>query len=634
MSDSSLEELKSHPKVLDLYLSRLRLKKESSTRYRGTCPFHSENTPSFDVFQHQNRWIHKCLGCGAAGSVLDLVQKTDNVDFKEAVRITREFCSEWASAKPQVESVFKSVGENETKKFRTFSEQEYAKLEQSLANNKAAQTWLLESRGISLETAKRLRLGYRQDVGKLCGDSNSEVANKGWIAFPTFDRGNITSIKYRSLAAKIFCKQPGMKTELFNLSDIDFLEPVFLVEGEFDAAALSQSGFRSVSLPNAQYNPTPSDKDLLLQAECVILAGDNDGAAGTKLMQRLWSEMQERTFLLSWPTGIKDANAFWDKCGREISVFRTKINELVNEAKAKPMQGVYDIRQSLLHHEHTNLISHPDRLRMPWKSVEEMAIILPGTVTVIYSTDSGMGKSTMAIQASIYAAKHGEVVLNYQAEMSSHQLDTIFTSHLLRKDRRTLGSEDYKAAGRLLGDDFKYYIGRDTSLTTITEVLDLVEKGIRRFGATVTILDNLHFLCRNESDPIKAQANAMQRITNLTARYGQKFILIHQARKADQNHKRKVTHVSDLDGSKAVQNDASTILSIHREEIKFDKNDEAEAGTSEYDPITEIRLQKARDKGEGKAYAKLMFLGEYCTFSEIIPDSFEFSAPEPHYQTA
>ena len=164
--------------------------------------------------------------------------------------------------------------------------------------------------------------------------------------------------------------------------------------------------------------------------------------------------------------------------------------------------------------------------------------------------------------------------------------------------------------------DVKYYIGRNTSFTSMTEVLDLIEAAARRFGATVAVLDNLHFLSRNEQDPIKAQANAMQRITNMAASLDLKFILVHQARKADQNHKRKVTHVSDLDGSKAVQNDSSTIFSIHREEIKHARDGE-NLGSNEYDPVTEIRLQKIREKGPGKSFAQLMFLGKICTFSEV-----------------
>ena len=117
-----------------------------------------------------------------------------------------------------------------------------------------------------------------------------------------------------------------MGTYLFNAATIDYLEPVFLVEGELDALTLEQAGFRAVSLPNATYQPTPADKDLLLSAEYVVLAGDND-EAGKKAMEKLWREMKEpASFLLQWPAGIKDANEFFlETCKGSMSVFRTKI---------------------------------------------------------------------------------------------------------------------------------------------------------------------------------------------------------------------------------------------------------------------------------------------------------------------
>ena len=468
-----------------------------------------------------------------------------------------------------------------------------------------------------METAQRLRVGFRQDVGRLAGDVNMDISARGWLAFPTFSGDLVSSLKYRSVARKAFTKQPGMATEVFNLGTIDMLEPVFLVEGEFDALTLEQAGYKAVSLPNAQYQPTPVDKDLLLSAEYVVLAGDNDDA-GKKAMGKLFREMRERTYLLQWPGNVKDANQFFlETCSGDLSVFRTKINSLVSTAKSKPMEGVYDARQRLLTQDRESSIGHPNRLKFSLPALDAMAIIDPGTVTTFYSTDSGMGKTTLVFQETLHAAiAHKEVVVNYQAEMSPDQIDTILTSHLLRKDRLTLTAEDYKAAGKLIPAGTQYYIGRNTSFTSMTEVLDLIEAAARRFGATCCVLDNLHFLSRGEQDPIKAQANAMQRITNMAGSLDLKFILVHQARKADQNHKRKVTHVSDLDGSKAVQNDSSTIFSIHREEIKHARDEES-SGSNEYDPITEIRLQKIREKGPGKSYCQLMFLGGICTFSEI-----------------
>ena len=234
-----------------------------------------------------------------------------------------------------------------------------------------------------------------------------------------------------------------MTTELFNKQTIDMMEPVFLVEGEFDALTFEQAGYKAVSLPNAQYQPTPEDKDLLLSAEYVILAGDNDDA-GRKAMTKLFREMRERTYLLQWPDKIKDSNQFYlEECKGDISVFRTKITALTQAAKSKPMEGVYDVRQRLLTQDREASVGHPNRFRFSLPVLDEMAIIDPGTVNTFYSTDSGMGKTTLVFQETLHAAiANKEVVVNYQAEMSPDQIDTILTSHLAPE-----GSSDFDRRG-------------------------------------------------------------------------------------------------------------------------------------------------------------------------------------------
>lgn len=625
---SDLEEIKKSPAVLRLFTDRMKLRREGK-ELLGLCPFHNEKTPSFRVFQDQGTYLYKCFGCPekSSGSVLDFVARFDKISLSAAIKKVKEYVeSSWDSQGEKVSSAFQPVSQEESKVQKTYSEEEYRKLENALANCPEAQSYLLSERGISYETAKRLRLGYRQDVGRLAGTANADIANHGWISFPTFDVDHVqhkvhaNSIKYRTICSgrKAFTKQPGMDTALFNLETVDFLEPVYLVEGEFDAAVLEQAGFRAVSLPNATTQVTPEWKDALLKADCVILAGDND-PAGIKLMNKLFKEMP-RTYWLKWPGQCKDANQFFlENCKRDSGLFTKRIEELTTEARSNPVEGIYDIKQSLLTATHSGS-DNPDRLRFPWPSIDNMAIITPGTVTTIYSSESGQGKTSFVLQATLDAAmKHGEIVLNYQAEMMMSQIHTYVASYLLRKDRLTLTEEDFKRASGMIGSDVKYYVGRSTSLTTIGEVIDLLEMAVKRFSATVVVLDNLGFLCRNETDQVKAQANAMQRLTNLAGSYSLKLILVHQARKADQNHKRKVAHVSDLDGSKAVQNDSSFVFNIHRDEIKHSRTDETE-NSNEYDPLTEIRLQKAREKGPGGSYAKLMFLGSICAFAELSHD--------------
>lgn len=53
--------------------------------FKGRCPFHSEKTPSFTIFDGGHRF--QCFGCGAAGDVVDYIQQAHGVDFLEAVRM-------------------------------------------------------------------------------------------------------------------------------------------------------------------------------------------------------------------------------------------------------------------------------------------------------------------------------------------------------------------------------------------------------------------------------------------------------------------------------------------------------------------------------------------------------------------
>lgn len=618
MSDS-LEALKRHPSILELYASRLKLTKQAKDRYRASCPFPEKHangvdrTPSFDVYLHQGTYIFSCLGCGISGSILDLLQKTDGVEFKEAVRIAREFTSGWFQGKKSVENTFRAIGQEPDKPLKTFPESDYVKLEAAFAQNKEAQAWLLKERGIGLEEAKRRRLGFRADVGKLAGESGMEVASRGWVSFPTFNTGVVTSVKYRSIAGKYFCKQPGMGTYLWNTESIDFCEPIFLTEGEIDAMTFEQAGYRAVSLPNATCTVLPEWKDALLQAECVILAGDND-TPGIKKMQQLWAEMQERTFYLKWPGNIKDANQFFlEICNRNLSAFRTKVNELTQLAKSTPMPGIYSLQEMMISRAEDNVADHPNRFRFPWTNVDAMAILAPGSVIGLVATNSGQGKSTMAIQATLEAArKHGETVLNYQAELGQDQIARMVTAQVLFKHRLELTKDDYKTASEMLSG-VKYYIGRNPTLTTIQPVLDLIEAGVRRLSPTVVVLDNLHFLCRFENDQVKAVENAMQRIKNMAAAYNLKFFVVGQPKKADSTSKGKSLHITDVRGSASFGDDSDAVFTLHRDIIKDRETNKKD----EYEPATKIRLVKVRDKGPGDAEVDLVFIGDRATFSEV-----------------
>jgi replicative DNA helicase len=264
----------------------------------------------------------------------------------------------------------------------------------------------------------------------------------------------------------------------------------------------------------------------------------------------------------------------------------------------------------------TKLEDQPDRLHFPWKTVDGMAVLLPGSVLTIYASQTGCGKSLFANQIALYNAReYGETILNMQVELSYEEMYNIIAAHVLGKDRNHLEEGDgAKAAERLKG--VKYYIGRDPNITTLNAALDLIEKAIKHLGVTVAILDHFHhFTCGDGDNEVKQQAAAMQRIKRISQETGTKFIVISQPRKSDQQHERKKgVNISSIKGSEALSSAADAVFGMHRDMLtEFNPSNPPR---DLKDPKTEIHALKARAQGLGGSYAELMLDGKTATFFE------------------
>lgn len=597
-----VDSLKNHSGVLRYYQQKLNLTRQGR-EFVGKCPLHSEKTGSFKVYQDGGTWIWKCHGRGkcGAGNVFQLIQKMDNVSFNEAVEKVKDFIG---GAWKEVDETFRPF--SEPTEVVTIPAAAYKRFEDALSASEPAQKFL-KSRGISLETACKLRVGFRQSV-----PYDEDIADKGWLVFPVFDGEKVISLKYRSISKKAFTKQKGMQNGLFG-GVPDALEPIFLCEGELDTLAMEQAGFRSVSLPSAGTKLTPEMKDILLQADSIILAGDTD-PVGVEAMTKIWNELQDRTFLLTWPEGMKDANeTFLTKCGGDVEKFRDLVNELTQQAKTVPMPGVYSLQESMLRGEQKPA-DHPERLQFPWPSVDRMIHILPGNILSIFSSATGMGKTSFLMNLLVHAAKRGDVILNYSAELTVGEYSTLVASHITGHDRNTLSPRDYQEAAKILGGA-RFYIGYNPDLSTVDDALNLIERAVRHFSASLVAIDHIHYLVRNEPDTIKAQENAMQKIKRISLKYNCKFIVVGQPRKADQQRKGKMVHLADWKGSEVAASDTSALIALHRDLAKItDKNNPPK---EPYEPVTQVHLLKGRSQAGGAAYTELMFLGNIATFSEM-----------------
>ncbi len=80
---SFLSQLEQRIILSDLIGQHVKLTRKGR-EFGGLCPFHKEKTPSFTV--NNDKGFYHCFGCGAHGNAIQFVQKTENLNFVEAVR--------------------------------------------------------------------------------------------------------------------------------------------------------------------------------------------------------------------------------------------------------------------------------------------------------------------------------------------------------------------------------------------------------------------------------------------------------------------------------------------------------------------------------------------------------------------
>ena len=82
-----IEELKARNPIENVISRYVELKRAGSNMV-GLCPFHSERTPSFTVFQDD---FH-CFGCSAGGDVITFVMRMENLEYRDAVAYLADRC--------------------------------------------------------------------------------------------------------------------------------------------------------------------------------------------------------------------------------------------------------------------------------------------------------------------------------------------------------------------------------------------------------------------------------------------------------------------------------------------------------------------------------------------------------------
>lgn len=278
--------------------------------FKACCPFHQEKTASFQV--NPDRQFFYCFGCKRGGDVFNFVQEIERLDFREALKMLAE------KAGIDMRQSRELSLEMEQKK-KVLEIHEYAtRFYQLLLSNHPNVIEYLKSRGLTSDTLKTWRIGYAPDgfnqlidvlrkkgfkdndliasglVGKrdrgiydrfrgrimfpITGPSGKIIAFSGRIMPGTHEASRETGKYINSPETIIYHKSSALFGFSYAKKSIAEKKSVILVEGQFDAILLHQSGYANTVALSGTACTSLHIEQLNRFANELIIATDSDRA--------------------------------------------------------------------------------------------------------------------------------------------------------------------------------------------------------------------------------------------------------------------------------------------------------------------------------------------------------------------
>ncbi|MFP4365223.1 MAG: CHC2 zinc finger domain-containing protein, partial [Spirochaetia bacterium] len=322
--------------------------------YIGNCPWHDDSTPSLSV--DKTKGLYNCFGCGESGDIFTLVEKMKGCTFTEAMEFLQHLgglpfspAKREADEKAQPVKATQTVVENQSQNEVPAKAEEkrgpspkkekpahtYITLDTirdqysiTLQTNQKAQEYL-KSRGISIETAVKFKIGYVDgSIRKKAGEEATAYLKEtgiftqqgnehfsGCIVVPLTDIDKRTlsfygrSINPNSKIQHLYL--PGEHKAVFNEKAYKVYDTIILTESVIDALSLITIGIQNVSCIYGTQGLTKLHIAKLHEHAIreVILALDKD-TAGKEATEKYTQMLVNEGFAVKTikPSGAKDWN--------------------------------------------------------------------------------------------------------------------------------------------------------------------------------------------------------------------------------------------------------------------------------------------------------------------------------------
>ena len=312
-----LQELKRKCDLVSIASNYLRLE-QKGRRFWACCPFHHEKTPSFSIDAEDG--IYYCFGCKESGDVIKFVEKMENIEFYDAVKLLADKAG---MQLPELETS-EEAGKKQKLKARLLEALSLAQkhYEENLYNKDAyeAQQYI-KKRKLTRRELNDFKIGYSKNwtdiveylhqkgfssnelvTAGICGRKNDRVFDvlAGRLVFPIFNSfDECIGFSARALEKTDFAKYKNTaETPVFQKGKVVFginllkrlkqqqgLDKIILVEGQMDVIAMHKGGFKNTVACMGTALTKDHIQELKRYSKNIVLCFDND-SAGVKATLR------------------------------------------------------------------------------------------------------------------------------------------------------------------------------------------------------------------------------------------------------------------------------------------------------------------------------------------------------------
>ena len=286
------------------------------SKKKTLCFIHDEKTPSLSFSTEKNIW--KCFGCGEGGGVIDLVQKKNEMSFREACAWLEDnllFTSSSLTRFHQNTKRGKECARNEYSIEKEADFELYEKTIDMLTLSRKAVEYLAGERALdprivsennikSIESISDFYERIQEIFGTerlisagLLSASNSRQIRRVWwkegIVFPYYNYdGRISMMQLRpygsNSASSKYVLLKGIKSCLYNERVLKILPPgnlLFLCEGAPDTLSLLSKGLPAVGIPGVASFKEEWIEKIGQYNNTILFDNDEAGEKNAKLLE-------------------------------------------------------------------------------------------------------------------------------------------------------------------------------------------------------------------------------------------------------------------------------------------------------------------------------------------------------------